>query len=474
MNTTTLNTLGRGIAAPAAGKTLALAIAALALGTTASEVSAQTDLQLPFMYGAQTTTASPAALQNHKVTVSLPGVSFGGASPFAVDEVGEVRNGTLYLDGERFTAAVANAERDPSFDARVETLGFTYGTGKWQAGFSHAIRMDGSAGVAPGLSQLAVYGNGPYVGEVLEVAPRLDFQAYQEFAMHGAYSLTDEWVFGARFKYLSGAGALRAREASLEVYTDPDLYQATVTSDATLRSAGVPVTFDGLGVDVGAVEGLTGAGSGFGFDLGVTYAPNEQLTLGLSARDIGSIHWNGEDARAHTSRGTYTFEGYRGDLFAEGGTTDFDLAGVLDSVVAAVEFESEAAPFRTSLPTTVQATGEYAVSDRTTLNATVVAAQAQAWRSGFGVGLTQGFGRFGQVGILGGARTGGAFVGANLTVDVYGAQLYVASDNLLTVFNLAGGRDAHVRAGLNLAFGAIQKRRTVKGFYDTKVEGINK
>ena len=453
--------------------TLAAAVTAAAAAT---EARAQSDLQLPLMYGAQGLTANPAALQDHKVTISLPGVSFGTATPFAVADVGEVRDGTLYLDAARFTDAVAGVERDPSMVARIETLGFNYSTGKWQAGLSHAFRTDGTLGIPEGLAQLAAYGNGPYVGQTLEVAPRLRAQAYQEFALHGAYAIADGLTVGARLKYLAGAGALVAQDASLGIYTDPDLYQATVTSDATLRSAGVPVTFDGFGVDIGGLDGLAGAGSGFGFDLGATYRPTEELEFGFAVRDIGSINWD-RDARAHTSAGTYTFEGYRGDVFSEEGTAQFDVAGVLDSVIAAVEFESAAEAFRTDLPATLQATASYRFAERTRLDATVVATEGERWRSGFGVGLTQGFGKFGkfgQVGVLGGARTGGAFVGANLTVDVFGPQFYVACDNLLTAFNMAGGRDAHVRAGINLAFGAIKKRRSVKGFYDTKVEGINK
>ena len=447
----------------------------LAAALSASGAAAQSDLQLPFLYGAPATIANPAHLQDHSVTVGLPSVSVGSSSPFAVDEVGEVRDGTLYLDGERVIAALEAAERDPLVTGRVETLSFNYRSAAgWQVGLGHATRFQGQLGLPVGLAQLATYGNGPYVGEVLGAAPDLSVQAYQEFSFHGAYSVSEALTIGLRAKYLSGSGALLAEDNRLDVYTDPDLYQATITTDATMYSAGVPVDFDGLGVDVGSLSGPMGAGSGFGIDLGLVFRPSEELELGLSARDIGSINWSGETARQHVSRGTYTFEGYRGELFGENGARDFSPAAVVDSLVGAVAFESSEASFRTTLPTTVQATGRYAAATHTRVDATVYAAQVDAWYTGFGVGVTQGFGKFGQVGVLGGARTGGAFVGANVAVDLWGPQLYVACDNLLTVFDAAGGRDAHVRAGLNLAFGAIKKQKAVKGFYDTKVEGINK
>ena len=448
----------------------------LAAAVGATGAAAQTDVQLPLMYGAQAATANPAQLLNHKVSVSLPSASFGSFTPYAVNDIGETRDGTLYLDGVRLEAALAGADRDPGMAGRLETLGFNYRSAAgWQVGIAHATRLQGRLGFPVGLARLATYGNGRYVGETVEAAPEVSLQVYQEFALHGAYSVTEALTVGIRAKYLGGSGALVAEDGSLGVYTDPEFYEATVTSDATVYSAGVPVTFDGLGVDVGSLDNPFGAGTGFAIDLGATLRPSEALEIGLAARDIGSINWNGESAREHVTNGTYTFSGYRAELFDEnGGGNDFSPAAIVDSLVGAVEFESAAAAFRTSLPTTFQATGRYAVTKRTKVDATVYAAQHDVWYTGFGVGVTQGFGKFGQVGLLGGARTDGAFLGANLAVDLWGPQLYIATDNLLTAFDPYNGRDVHVRAGVNLAFGAIKKQKAVKGFYDTEVEGINK
>ncbi len=448
-------------------------LAALALlSATSFEASAQFDLQLPLQYGAQQLWSNPAMLQDHHVTVMLPSVGGGFQTPIAVHDAGEVQAGKLVIDPDQLINRLAVRGNTQRFAANVETLGFNYRKGGWQAGFSHAARIAGRLDIPRGLIQLAAYGNAPYVGQELQVAPSVHTYAYQEFAVHGAYTFHDVFTVGGRVKYLNGTGALSTTSANASVYTDADYYETTITSNVILNSAGMPVSFSDSGIHIGDPTGLMGAGSGLGVDLGLVYQSGDKLQLGLSVRDMGSINWKG-DAMQHRSNGTYTFSGYQGNVFEDGEAFEFDAAGTLDSVVGAMQFVSTAATFRTSLPTTVQATARYRLSPKTTLNGTLYSANAGVWQTGFGVGIGQQVGKVLHIGALTGLRKGGAYVGGNLLIDLWGPQLYVACDNLLTVFNLNEANDAYVRAGINLAFGEVKLPKAVRGFYDTKVEGIN-
>ncbi len=435
---------------------------------------AQFDVQLPLQYGLQGAISNPALLQDHKLSIGLVSVGGGFQTPVSISEAGEVRDGTLYIDSDQFINRLQARGNDQRFGLNAEGLAFIYRHENWQVGASHAVRATGSLDVPKGLAQLAAYGNGRYVGQELQVAPEFAMQAYQEFAVTGAIGLAENLTIGARFKYLAGSAALVTNQADVRLYTDPDYYQATVTTDMSISSAGVPVNFDNTGVEIGDVGGLAGAGSGFGIDLGATYRHGDNLQLGFSVRDLGAIVWKG-DAMSHTSKGTFTFGGYEGSLFNESGDgRTFSLARTIDSLAGEVAFESKEEQFRTALPTTLQATGRYRLSANTSLDGTVYAAKAGVWHSGFGLGVAQRFGKFGQVGGLAGLRTGGAFVGANLTVDLWGPQIYVACDNLLTAFTMNDAHDAYVRAGVNLTFGQIKPSRAIMGWYDTQVEGINK
>ena len=449
-----------------------LTLASALLGVASAR--AQFDVQLPLQYGMQQMISNPALLQDHKVSVALFSVGGGFLTPISLSDAGEVRDGTLYIDPDQFINRLKPRGNDQRFAVNAEALAFNYRHKGWQVGASHAIRGQGSFDMPKGLAQVAAYGNGRYVGQELLLAPRFTMHAYQEFGINGAVTITDGFTIGARLKYLAGAAALTTGTADVRLYTDPDYYQSSVTTNMSISSAGVPLSFDSTGAHIGSIEGLAGAGNGFGIDLGLAYRHGDNLQFGLSLRDLGTLVWK-RDAMTHSSNGSFSFSGYEGSVFNNTGEGyDFDVAQTIDSLVAQLNFESKEGRFRTDLPTTIQATARYRLGAGTSFDGTIYAAKAGVWHSGFGVGVAQRFGKFGQVGGLAGLRTGGAFLGANLLVDLWGPQFYVACDNVLTAFNTSDAYDAYVRAGINLTFGQVKPGKAVFGWYDTKVEGINK
>ena len=448
------------------------AAASLALLAGAS-ASAQFDLQLPLQYGWHQTVANPAALQDHTITVGLPSAAFGFRTPFTVTDLGEVRDGTLYVDAEQAVNRLDVGGNDQRFAGAVESLAFNYRGRTWQVGASHRGRALGHLDLPKGLVQVAAYGNARYVGQTLEVMPVVNLQAFEEYAVHGALMLKGNLTVGARAKFLRGTAASRTTTARAELYTAPDTYATSLVTDITVHTAGAPVEFGRSGVEVGDVGGIGAAGTGVGFDLGLVYRHRDHLELGLSLRDFGAVVWS--DGTRHRSNGSFDFRGYEGSLFADGGRVELDVAGTLDSLLADVEFVDAEESFRTSLPATIQGTARYALAKNTTAQATVFAADADGvWHGGLGIGLGQRFGEWVHVGALAGMNRGGGYLGANLLVDVYGVQLYAACDNLVPLFDLSDADAAFVRAGANLAFGRVKPTRKVVGWYDLKVEGINK
>lgn len=432
---------------------------------------AQHDVQLPLQYGMQQMISNPAMLQDHKISISLPSIGGGFFTPISVNDMGEIRNGTLIIDPDQFILRLDDRGNDQSFNANIETFAFNYRHKGWQVGVSHRARINGSLDLPKGLVQLMAYGNGRYVGEQLQIAPTINATAYQEFGLNGAYTFYDKLTVGARVKYIAGSGAMTTSAANASLYSDPDFYEATVATDLTFKTAGFPINFTEAGVETGDLDGIASAGRGWGVDFGGVYR-DEKMQVGFSVRDVGYIFWKG-NAQVHRSNGEYTFSGYQGDLFTEG-EVEFDVAGTIDTIVGELQFTSREESFTTKTPATVQGTFRYALADKTTLNATMYAATANSWHTGFGVGLGQQVGKVLHVGALAGMKRGGGYLGANLLVDLWGPQFYIACDNLLSVTNLTDANDAFFRAGLNLTFGQIKEAKRVKGWYDTKVEGINK
>ena len=447
-------------------------LATLALCLTTLTACGQFDIQLPLQYGIQQTIANPAALQDHKVSIALPSVSGGFFTPIAINDMGEVRSGTLFIDPDQFINRLNDRGNDQRFNINAETFAFNFRNKGWQVGVSHRVRASGAIDLPKGLVQLAAYGNARYVGQELQVMPIIRAEAFQEFALHGSATVWDNFTVGGRIKLLKGAGAMSTASAEARIYTDPDFYEATVSTNITVNTAGFPLTFDGTGVEFGELDGIANAGTGLGFDFGAVYRHEDKFEIGFSVRDIGSILWDG-NANQHRSNGSFTFSGYQGNVFEDDGF-DFDVAGTIDTIISEVQFVTRSQSFRTSLPTTVQGTFRYLIAPKTTLSATAYTANVGTWHSGFGVGMGQQVGQWLHVGALAGMRRGGGYLGANILFDIFGPQFYIACDNLLSVTNLNQANDAHFRAGLNLTFGKIKPGKNVKGWYDVKVEGINK
>ena len=448
---------------------LALGFACVLITTHST---AQFDNQLPLQYGLQQTLANPAALQDHHVTVGLFSVGAGYFSPFAVNDAGEVRDGTLFIDPDQFINRLNVRGNDQRFGVNVDGLAFNYRRKGWQAGFSHRVRAEGAMDLPRGLVELAAYGNAPYVGTPLQVMPIIDAFAFQEFAVHGAATLWDNLTVGGRVKLLRGVGAIQTTTADVILETDPDFYETSLQTNVTLNTAGYPVSFDGTGIDFGEIEGFGSAGSGFGVDLGAVYKHEDKWEAGLSIRDLGAIAWTG-DAMQHRSNGSFEFRGYEGNIFDDGGV-EFDVEGTVDSIIGAVQFVSTEQSFTTALPTKVQGTFRYALAPTTTMHGTLFATNTTTWHTGFGVGLGQRVGKWLHAGALAGMRRGGGYLGLNVLFDAWGPQFYVACDDVLAIANLNEAKSAYVRAGLNLAFGQVKPAKNVKGWYDVQVEGINK
>ena len=446
-----------------------LAVGACLGATTAS---AQFDNQLPLQYGLQQTLANPAALQDHHVTVGLASVSAGYFTPFSIDDAGEVRDGTLYIDPDQLINRLKERGNNQRFGASVDGLAVNYRRKGWQVGASHRVRVEGALDLPRGLVEVAAYGNAPYVGQSIQVMPAVNAMAFQEFGVHGAATLWDNLTVGARLKLLKGAGAIRTGSADARLRTDAETFATDISTNVQVHTAGFPVTFDGTGVDFGELNGMASAGTGVGVDLGFVYKHEDKWEAGLSIRDLGTINWTGEAMR-HRSNGAFEFRGYEGNVFEDDGF-DFDLEGTVDSVVGAVQFVSTAERFTTALPTKVQGTYRYALAPNTTVHGTLFATNNDTWHTGFGVGLGQRVGKWLHAGALAGMRQGGGYLGLNVLIDAWGPQFYIACDDVLAVTNLNGANAAHVRAGINLAFGQVKPAKAVKGWYDVKVEGINR
>ncbi len=434
--------------------------AVFACGTAA----AQFDVQLPLMYGLQQTYGNPAALQDHGLTIGLPSVAAGGYSPLNFGDLGPVRDGVVNIVPRDVYEQLGGRDLLLRGEGVVDAFSLTIRSKAWQVGVGHRARVTAEALATNELLELSFEGNAGAIGETIDLRPRARGMAYQQFYLQLGKQVNDKLTLGARFAYLDGSGFARLSGDRLSVHTDPDYYQLTFAGDLSLQTAGLDVQLSDGNGSIDIPERYTGAGKGFGIDLGATYRLAEKLQLGFAIRDLGIIRWS-EQAVTHRFSETFTYTGANSldrEEDAIGGPFS-GTTGFFDS--AAITRERQ--DFTTATPASAQATAHYRLARYTTANATLFARQTlDGAQAGFGVGIGQRFWELGHLGVLAGVKAGGPFASFNLMVDLFGPQVYVAVDNVWLGEEFANVNDVYVRAGVNLAFGKKKKGEYLRGWYD--------
>ncbi|MGI9159150.1 MAG: DUF5723 family protein, partial [Saprospiraceae bacterium] len=189
--------------------------------------------------------------KDKKIVLGLPG--------FGVDAAhsGDVGYNDLFRrEGDRRLIDLGRLvdrlepENRVHYEHRFETvsLGIRLPAGLFlQAG--HSVRLQTAARYPKTLAQLLWNGNGPYVGETLDIAPDVEVFDFNELSLGLGWG-TERVRLGGRLKYLSGISALRTDEnrQRATVYTDNDIYQLALETDYAFHSASIISDIDTAGL----------------------------------------------------------------------------------------------------------------------------------------------------------------------------------------------------------------------------------
>jgi hypothetical protein len=401
--------------------------------------------------------------KDKKIVLGLPG--------FGVDAAhsGDVGYNDLFRrEGDRRLIDLGRLvdrlepENRVHYEHRFETvsLGIRLPAGLFlQAG--HSVRLQTAATYPKTLAQLLWNGNGPYVGQTLDIAPNVEVFDFNELSLGLGWG-TERLRLGGRLKYLSGISALRTDETRQQatVFTDSDIYQLTLETDYAFHSASIISGIDtaGLGFDLRtevAKGKLFSQNRGLAFDLGASVQLGERLTLSAGALDLGGrINWS-SNAQYFASKGAYQYDGVRfpgTDIINAADSIRFDAQ--LDTLNDIFRFEKTAQTFETELPLRLYAGGTFRLSDKWTFGA-VFFHQNSARRSTTSFGLNALWRPLDWLS-LGGMYSVNDRSAANLGFRVGlhpgPLQLYLVSDNMLNVFTPYSAPVVNFRAGAALLF----------------------
>ncbi len=293
---------------------------------------------------------------------------------------------SIVLDLPLFMSKLQNTTH-MRFDTQIELLNVGIKLENMFLTFALTEKFKYGASLPYDLFELTLNGNMPYM---LENKPHdfsglgVNFTHYREFAVGGSMQANDDLTVGGRVKILFGLANFNTEIKELSLYTDPEDYSMTWTTDMKIHSS-LPVYFDYLvynesggldsvkfdlseeSVDAFLANGDAAAVAayltnlkniGLGFDLGASYKLNPDIDLFASVTDFGFISWN-TNPQNFVSKGEYDYRGIQLEVWQNDEDVQESMNKLVDTVFNTFKFDLLETNYVTWLPSSIYVGGKY-------------------------------------------------------------------------------------------------------------------
>ena len=418
----------------------------------------------------QTTQINPAFRPTEHIWLALPaigGIKINGANTgFSWSDV--IRNGSglqadsLQADLDR----LSNSLQDNNLlaaEASVQILGFGFRAGQACISLDVNHRMKAKMNYPKSLLDLR-YGNWDYEKDIPINHSLSDLFInsinYTEIALGMSYPVIENIIIGARLKYLMGVANVHSERFNLgmETLTDGSI---RINSDAAFR-ASFPLLVEhdekgyvksiGRNGDVNVKELFLSDNTGFGFDLGLTWQVIDNLTIGTAVNDIGFIKWKSNTQQFY-SKGTFEYTGIDvSDELTGNENSGNNTDTLVEDFENTFKVKSDEGSYKTGLMGSFNVTADY--QPKHWLNLGAVSKNYfvdDKWipETTFAVGMHPGK-ALSSVLTYSLMKNAPANFGAGLALTAGGIQIYMASDNLNSVFKPNTAKYVNARLGINI------------------------
>ena len=302
----------------------------------------------------QVNLTNPGKWSNDKIYVSLPSVSLNYTnSSFSYNDLikqpeNEGESLRLTLDD----AIEALAEKNYLFaNLNINLLTAGYSNEKNHFGFYLSEKLNASLMYRKTLLELIRFGNEPYLGEELNIAPDVSLLNYREWAFSYGRKINDLTI-GARAKYIQGLGNITSNNNELNILTHPEDYRITLSSNLDINTART----EGFEEIISPFSNF--GNHGFGMDFGASYKINDNFSISASVLDLGFINW--ENGVNYSTNQVYEFDGI--DAFNFGDSLNFD--SYLDSIQQLIDIQENEVSFRSYLQPSTYLAASYLYKEK--------------------------------------------------------------------------------------------------------------
>jgi hypothetical protein len=185
---------------------------------------------------------NPSVFPINNINVGIPALS---SNYFGVTNTAFKYSDLIYKrDDDSLTFDMNNAISKMSDNnylfshAEIDLLSVGFKIKKNYFNITIAEKFSGVLNYSKGLIDFLWNGNGPQIGESINLGLGLQYTHYREYGLNYVRKVNNKLNVGIKLKYLYGMENIQTQRANVSLYTDPNDYALKVQSDVLINKSG--------------------------------------------------------------------------------------------------------------------------------------------------------------------------------------------------------------------------------------------
>jgi outer membrane protein OmpA-like peptidoglycan-associated protein len=402
---------------------------------------------------------NPSVMPDAEFYLGLPfvGNSYAGFSnnSFTYRDLIQRKSGTdsIFFNFDSYLAAL----RKDNFiyaGGVTDLVSIGWREGRWYVGARISEVVDFRLRFADDLMELAVNGNGPYLGTLLQLGNiHLKGSHYRKYAVNVSRDIGCKLRIGASLAWLYGMENINVKKSNVTLLTDPITFDLNGTSDILIQTSGLQ------GYNRDSLSSwpylFQRRNRGASVDFGASYRFNEKMEFSASVLDFGFITWKNKSKSYSNSAEDFSFSGIPINDFI-GTSLDSIETGLnryLDSLSNIFSIQEQSiSQYTTALPARFYLSAGYEINTGNTIRLTYLGNTFRSHLySSASLSYTKNFNDILEFSLLWAYhnRTA-ANLGAGVTLNLGLTQFNLYTDHLPGVFGAYSSRGTNLRAGITL------------------------
>ena len=425
----------------------------------------------------QVNSLNPAILPRSKVNIGLPIISSNyiniSNSGFAYNDIITKRaDDSLAIDMNNLVSKL-KPKNYINANLNLDLFSLNFKAGKNFIGISVNEKINSNITYPQALFKLINEGNGQSL-----LGTRADFDGFGlNFSHYREYSLTyarefmeNKLTIGARAKYLNGFENITTT-SELGLTSDSTTFDLTIDGGLTINSSGINKLINGT---LDPMYYVNNNNKGGALDLGANYKLNNKLSFSAALQDLGYIKWNEDIKNLKNDNFEFKYSGFDlKDLLSKDSSFSSNL---IDSIKEIATTEENYNSYKQYLNPKIILGGAFHLNDNNSAGLVISTEFInKTMMPGFCVSYNTRFRNFISASLSYSViNRSYNNVGAGFSLNFFAFQLYMVSDNILPLMQLAAvtptgssmaipipykAQNINVRFGINFTMGRPKKEK---------------